>query len=153
MRSILLLACLLFCLVDAVEAQTNRPDPYAARIALGAESYTWQSVRGAEARPLSQQTTRPTAKPFNTIVQSPTVSPYLNLYREEQAEGVPNYFSFVRPQQRQIQAMRSQAGQLQQIERRVQQATYTAPAQPTAGQEGLRAARFGDTGRYYGAWR
>ena len=38
---------MLVVLPTVVFAQTSRPDPYAARVLLGAESYTWESVREA----------------------------------------------------------------------------------------------------------
>ena len=182
--------------------QANKPDPYSARILLGSESYTWESVReaaprvasrapirtqgvapsappiplgtqrvldyygGMQARmALSQMPTRNTgapaaptaaprgsvAKPFNTVVKSPTVSPYLNLYREEQGNGAPNYHSLVRPQQQQFEANQQQAQRLRQLERNIRQAsTFASPSYSPSATAG--AARFGDTGRYYQGW-
>ena len=201
MRTIFCLATLLMVLPVVAVAQVNKPDPYSARIAMGPESYTWESARGAAPRvasraparsvpaqqtgptidlgtqrvldyyggvqarwALSQMPVRPTSvgqapvqsgrvasKPFNTVVNSPTISPYLNLYRDEGVEGVPNYYAFVRPQQQQIQANQRQTSQLQRLERNVRQATYMAPRYTPSQSAG--AARYGDTGRYYSSWQ
>lgn len=160
----------------ASDAQTGQPDPYAARREMGPQSYTWSAVRQApqQASPygvprfgaapqlaaqaatrraatigLRRQANAPATKPFNTVVHEPTVSPYLNLYREESDEGLPNYYAFVRPQLDQQRQNREQAQQLQELERQVQQAAYTTPNTPAPS----RAARYGDTGRFYGGWR
>lgn len=171
-RSAALLALLVVAGPSA--AQTTRPDPYATRVELGPESYTWQGVRqspapagtagvpqfgaarqmaaDASARRAARlglrRTAPTTAKPFNTLVHSPTVSPYLNLYRETEDEAAPNYYAFVRPQLEQQAQNDSQAKQLQSLQRQLQQATFNAPvAAPRP------AARFGDTGRFYEGWR
>ena len=95
--------------------------------------------------------TGPIGKPFTGLPDTPTVSPYLNLFREESADAAPNYFAFVRPQIQQQAALREQQQQLRTLERQVRQASIGAPA--TAGGRSSQAARYGDTGRYYSGWR
>lgn len=87
-------------------------------------------------------------KPFAQVGSTPTISPYLNLFREETDNAIPNYHTFVRPQQDQYDANRQQQQQFQQLQRQVRQATYQTPATSVAG-----GARFGDTGRFYSGWR
>ncbi len=124
---------------------------------------------GAALATLSQMPRRPTVlsggspsapragKPFQTITRDPTVSPYLNLYRDEtNSEAAPNYFSFVRPQLDQIETNRRQMRELQQISRKMQN---TSPAmggpatQPMGASPSGRVAHFMDTGQYYGQWQ
>lgn len=161
-------ALLALLFAQPVWGQTSRPDPYAARIMLGPESYTWQATRqpATAQQPQRPQSARfgnaqarqrgPSIKPFNTVVAEPTVSPYLNLYRQDGNEAAPNYYAFVRPQLQQAQQNRQQSAQLQMLERQFQQATYTSPAgagrvNNAVGSTG--AARYGDTGHYYSGWR
>lgn len=96
------------------------------------------------------------AKPYSnaSIGSDPTVSPYLNLFREEDEDSLPNYYTFVRPFQNQIETNRAQQRQLQGLERQVQRTAYQVPAGngAAAPPTGFRA-RFGDTGQYYGGWR
>lgn len=88
-------------------------------------------------------------KPFTGASSGPTISPYLNLFREDTTTNdLPNYYTFVRPQQRQLEANQQQRQQIQQLQRQVRQASYTTPATNVAG-----GARFGDTGRFYRGWR
>lgn len=88
------------------------------------------------------------AKPFNYTTAGPTISPYLNLFREEDQRAAPNYYTFVRPLQEQADANRAQQMQFQQLQRQVQQTNYTTPSGAVAG-----GARYGDTSHYYGGWR
>ena len=96
-------------------------------------------------------------KPFQTVFRDPTVSPYLNLYRDEtNSEAAPNYFSLVRPQLDQIETNRNQVRELQQITRQMQNAMpgVVNPRQaPAAGSSPGRVAHFMDTGQYYGQWQ
>lgn len=165
----LLLASLfsLLC-VGSSEAQVTRPlnpaqraqaDPYAARVMMGPESYTWQSARGARAPQArttpgfyGQQASTvpqrgPARKPFNTVVNEPTISPYMNLYREQSAVDVPNYQLFVRPQQEQHESNQRQQVAVGNLQRQIQQTSYQSP---TTGRPYSTAARYGDTRQYYG---
>ena len=172
MSSRLLSMLALLSLAALSNAQTSTPDAYAARREMGPQSYAWDAVRETPERPspyavprfgaapqvAAQASARRAArlglrtnvpaqtKPFNTVVREPTVSPYLNLFREQSDEALPNYYTFVRPQLEQQRHNRQHAQQLQALERQVQQTGYAQPA-------GVRAARFGDTSRFYGAWR
>lgn len=93
-----------------------------------------------------------TAKPFSSIRSQPTVTPYLNLFREEQIEDIPNYYTYVRPQLQQQQTNRQQHAELQRLQQQLQQTRLGSPAAP-AGTTGMRqAARYGDTGQFYGGW-
>jgi len=87
-------------------------------------------------------------KPFAGMNTGPTVSPYLNMFRDDSESAIPNYYAFVRPQQEQYEAARMQQAQLQQLQRQVRQATYQAAPTSVGG-----GARYGDTGRYYSGWR
>lgn len=110
------------------------------------------SAQGPTAAPTSgtrfgvAQASAAGVKPFAGITSTPTLSPYLNLYRDEADDAAPNYFAFVRPQQEQVALNRQQSRQLQQLRRQVQQAQAT----PTAG--GV-SGRFNNTGRFYQGWR
>lgn len=71
----------------------------------------------------------PAVKPFHMASQRPTISPYLNLYREEQDDTLPNYFAFVLPQLRQQQFAQQQLQELTRMQQQLQQAgTGGAPA-------------------------
>lgn len=96
----------------------------------------------------SGQASMPRTKPFSGVTSTPTISPYLNLFREESGDAAPNYFAFVRPQQQQYEASRQQQEQLNQLQRQVRQASYSAPATGGSG-----AARYGDTSRFYRGWQ
>jgi hypothetical protein len=170
-RITLLLACL--SAAALADAQGLQPDPYAARIEMGPESYTWQGVRNSRQSTTGfhaqtpQQTfntpARRTAaqsgsvaagdkasgvKPFNHVTHAPTLSPYLNLYREESRGLIPNYHTFVRPMQQQHEANQRQSSQLHQLQRQVRQTSYSTP---TSGRSG--PARYGDTAHYYSGWQ
>ncbi len=153
-RYSLLCFAALLALSASAEAQVggNRQDPYASRILLGPESYTWQSARG----PVQQAShttarhrtpvNRTQAKPFNTVVNQPTVSPYMNLYRDQTAVDIPNYHMFVVPQQQQLETNARQQRVLNQMQQRVNQASHIAP---TGNSPYSRTARYGDTSHYY----
>jgi hypothetical protein len=85
-----------------------------------------------------------------------TVSPYLNLHRsEENSEGAPNYFSFVRPQLEQQEAQRRQQLEIQRLQRQVQggpPAVATPQYDGASAPKTSRAARFMDTAQFYRGW-
>ncbi len=75
-----------------------------------------QMPRRAPLQSVPPLPSRPVSKPFQTVYRDPTISPYLNLYRQDEATGsAPNYFAFVRPQMDQIEANRAQQRELQQL--------------------------------------
>jgi hypothetical protein len=95
-----------------------------------------------------QHTTHRPGKPFQSRSDEPTVSPYLNLYRdEERGAAIPNYFTYVRPQLEQLEANRAQQREVQQLRAQLQSAS--AAAAPQFGAQRT-AAQFMDTGQFYG---
>jgi hypothetical protein len=91
-------------------------------------------------------------KPFQTATTAPTVSPYLNLFRDEDeaAQSAPSYYAFVRPQLEQQQTNERQQRELQRLERQMQRgATGPSPAVSSGGS----IARFMDTAQFYGGWQ
>ena len=94
-------------------------------------------------------------KPFHTVYHEPTVSPYLNLYREENdSEGAPNYFAFVRPQMEQIEASRLQQREIQRLRGQVQGRPSAVPAYQAGGPRRTSVpARYMDTAQFYGGWQ
>jgi len=109
-------------------------------------------IQAAAPQPMRRQ-----VKPFQTMYREPTVSPYLNLYRDEDNnESAPSYFAFVRPQMEQIEANRMQQreihqlrGQLQGMSSSVASPGYRASGMPATGTP----ARYMDTAQFYGDWR
>ena len=111
-----------------------------------------RAIQSAPPQPM-----RGATKPFETIYREPTISPYLNLEREEDdAQGAPNYHTFVRPYQDQIETNRFQQRELQRLRGQVQGLSTTI-ATPQRGEASLPAtgtrSRYGDTAQFYGAWR
>jgi hypothetical protein len=96
---------------------------------------------------------RPT-KPFEVVHNEPTVSPYLNLHRDEQEEeSAPNYFAFVRPQMEQLEANRLQQRAMQQLRGQLQtmSSTVAGPSYHDGRIPGTgTAARYMDTAQFYG---
>lgn len=116
-----------------------------------------QLPRRRAIQPAPPQPMRAPTKPFETMYREPTISPYLNLYREEDdAEGVPNYHTFVRPYQQQIETNRLQQRELQRLRGQVQGLSTTI-ATPQYGDASLPAtgtrSRYMDTAQFYGTWR
>jgi hypothetical protein len=116
-----------------------------------------QMPRRSAIQPAPPQPGRAQAKPFETIYREPTISPYLNLYREEDdAEGAPNYHTFVRPYQQQIETNRLQQRELQRLRGQVQGLSTTI-ATPQYGEASLPVTgtrtRYMDTAQFYGGWR
>lgn len=90
-------------------------------------------------------------KPFQGASPTSTVSPYLNLFREESATELPNYHVFVRPQIEQERFNRAQQAELNRLRRQVQgmpygnQSTAMRNALPGTGS----GARYFNTSGYY----
>lgn len=106
-------------------------------------------IRASAPRPLNRQ-----LKPFQSIYATSTVSPYLNLHRDDaNSESAPNYFSLVRPQLEQIEAARSQQRELQQLRGQLQtiSSTVVRPQGQGTGLPGTgTSARYMDTAQFYG---
>jgi hypothetical protein len=112
-------------------------------------------IQASPPRPMNRQ-----LKPFQAVYREPTVSPYLNLHRDEaNSESAPNYFSLVRPQVDQIEANRRQQREIQQLRGQLQglSSTVVRPQisayQPSALPATGTPARFGDTAQFYGGSR
>jgi hypothetical protein len=96
-------------------------------------------------------------KPFQATTAAPTVSPYLNLFRDERAntEVVPSYYTYIRPQLEQQAAFQQQQQEIQRLQRQVQGGgqgrAAVAPGTmfPGAGTQ----ARYFDTAQFYGGWQ
>lgn len=122
---------------------------YSARTTLS------QMPRRSSLASASAPAARPFQKPFQGVesVQSEsTLSPYLNLDREETALDLPNYHTFVRPQAEQREANRLQQRQIQMLQRQVQNNStpFGRPQQRTSNLQGTgTTARFMDTAQYY----
>ncbi|TWT32316.1 hypothetical protein KOR34_40790 [Posidoniimonas corsicana] len=149
---------------------TPAPAPEPPKLTSGANNTLNYYGGGAAARhTLDQMPRRPRfipqggqaigagAKPYanSGVATDPPISPYLNLFREEQEDSLPNYYTFVRPMQKQIETNRTQQRELQGLQRQVQRASYQTPT--TGGAGGVPAtgfrARFGDTGQFYSGWK
>jgi hypothetical protein len=116
-----------------------------------------QLPRRRAIQPAPPQPMRAPTKPFETMYREPTISPYLNLEREENdAQGAPNYHTFVRPYQQQIETNRLQQRELQRLRGQVQGLSTTI-ATPQHGDASLPAtgtrSRYMDTAQFYGGRR
>jgi thiamine biosynthesis lipoprotein ApbE len=110
-----------------------------------------QMPRRTPIRPASSGQLQHNGKPFQAVTSGPTVSPYLNLFRNEQTENevVPSYFSFVRPQMEQQATYQQQQQELQRLQRQVQSNGAGRTVVPGAGTQ----ARYFDTAQFYGGWQ
>jgi hypothetical protein len=108
--------------------------------------------RRSAIQPASTGQLQHNGKPFQATSNGPTISPYLNLFRDERgsAEAVPSYYTFVRPQLEQQAAFQQQQRGNQQVERQGQGGThYRQAVMPGAGTQ----ARYMDTAQFYGGWQ
>lgn len=92
-------------------------------------------------------------KPFEGALDTmpPTISPYMNLYVEEGVEGLPNYYAFVRPVQRQMQTNAAARRQINSLKHQVQQVSYGEAVPQTSGSiPGTgHGTRYFNTNQYY----
>lgn len=102
-------------------------------------------------QPASSGQLQHNGKPFQATSSGPTVSPYLNLFRDERnsTEVVPSYYTFVKPQLEQQASYQQQQREIQQLQRQLQNGRSTATAVPGTGTQ----ARYFDTAQFYGGWR
>ena len=96
------------------------------------------------------------SKPFSSVSSSPTVSPYLNLFRDDlDGSGDFNYQTLVRPQLNQLQLNQQFQNQNVELNRRVQaisaQRNYANPAGSEQIYPTGHPTAFGYHGRYYPA--
>ncbi len=94
------------------------------------------------------------SKPFSSITTSPTVSPYLNLFRDDfDGGGDFNYQTLVRPQFQQMATNQQFQRQNTELSQRVQSISAQGAFQNPAGSENQyptgHATSFGYYGRYY----
>lgn len=92
-------------------------------------------------------------KPYANVERRPTVSPYLNLVRDDgDTSDVPNYQSLVRPQIEQSRTNRRQRQRLQKLGRQVRQ-LQTSKSPSTGETDQVRetghAVRFMNLLHYY----
>ena len=105
-----------------------------------------------------QRVTRRHPKPFETAEHEPTISPYLNLDRDENdPQDIPNYLTLVLPQLEQMQMDRTQQREIQQLRGQLQNMSANVIAAPafemnsSTGMGG--SARFMDTAQFYRGMR
>jgi len=142
----LLIASIAVALCSASEAtaQTRTAPTIANQIRNATVVPTAPVARGAFGRPLD--------KPFSNISRRPTVSPYLNLFRDGQGNAVLNYQTLVRPQLRQIERNRQQSQAIEGLNRQIQQ-IRSQQAFPVSGSTDIRATghptQFQNLSHYY----
>ncbi|MGD9634293.1 MAG: hypothetical protein AB7G28_03145 [Pirellulales bacterium] len=95
-----------------------------------------------------------TAKPFSSVSSSPTVSPYLNLFREDlDGSGDFNYQTLVRPQFQQLATNQQFQRQSNEISQRVQaisaQSAFGNPAGSESQYPTGHQTAFGYYSRFY----
>lgn len=106
-------------------------------------------------RPSSGQARPPVVrqqpKPFEgTVSGAPTISPYLNLFIDEDDNPLPNYHTYVRPAFQQQSLNRSAERQLHSLESQVRTASYGQTVAPAAGVPATgHGTRYFNTSRYY----
>ncbi len=116
-----------------------------------------QFPRRVAAQPNAPRPTRRQSKPFQNIESEPTLSPYLNLDRDDNdPQNVPNYFTLVRPQIEQLYTNRVQQREIQQLRGQIQSMTSVgaAPQYEASRAAGMGSpARYMDTAQFYGNMR
>jgi hypothetical protein len=109
--------------------------------------------RRAPVQPGAAPALRPT-KPFEIVHQEPTVSPYMNLYRDDETtDSAPNYYAFVRPQLEQLDANRVQQREIQMLRGQLQSVSAGAAGPQYQPAPNTGAARYMDTAQFYSGWR
>lgn len=90
-------------------------------------------------------------KPFQSASSGPTVSPYLNLFRDDRTstEVVPTYFTMVKPQLEQQASFQQQQREIQQLQRQLNAGGAAPTVVPGTGTQ----ARYFDTAQFYGGWK
>lgn len=109
------------------------------------------SVAAPAARRAPTFNLQPISKPFKNVQQRPTVSPYLNLVRDDNGAAA-NYQTLVRPQMEQIDFNRQQQTRLDRLDRQFQ-SFRNENAYPIQGSEQLRetghSTRFMNRSHFY----
>jgi hypothetical protein len=122
------------------------------------QQVTGQFPRRAAIQPNPRPTMRRYSKPFETAEHEPTISPYLNLDRDDSdAQDIPNYLTMVLPQLEQMQMNRNQQREIHQLRGQLQSMSSNAGALPAHGvnrSAGIgSSARFMDTAQFYNGLR
>jgi hypothetical protein len=137
-----------------------QPPPQAKSFYAGASARATlsQFPRRAPIQPIGQRQIRRQAKPFQGTEPEPTLSPYLNLDRDEDdSQNAPSFLTIVRPQLQQMEANQAQQREIQQLRNQVQSMSsgYAAPSQYDPGRgDGMNtSAHFMDTAQFYGRLR
>jgi hypothetical protein len=155
----LALAALSFLVLTAADASaqdlalTNQTRPalnfYGGRSAYNTLS---EMPRRSPIQPASGGQLQHNGKPFRGASTGPTISPYLNLFRDERGstDEVPSYYTFVRPQLEQQATYLEQQREIEQLQRQVQGRPVIPRANVTGS--GTRA-RYMDTAQFYGGWQ
>jgi hypothetical protein len=117
-----------------------------------------QFPRRAAIRTNPRPASRRQPKPFETAEHEPTISPYLNLDRDDdESQNIPNYLTMVLPQFEQMQVNRNQQREIQQLRGQLQSMSTNvgpAPAYEVNRSSGMASsARFMDTAQFYGGAR
>jgi hypothetical protein len=117
-----------------------------------------QFPRRAAIRSNPQRAARRQPKPFETAEHEPTISPYINLDRDDDdSQDVPNYLTLVLPQLEQMQMNRVQQREIQQLRGQLQNMSPgagLAPVNDVNRSAGMgSSARFMDTAQFYGGGR
>lgn len=93
------------------------------------------------------------AKPFSSVTSSPTVSPYLNLFREDfDGGGDFNYQTLVRPQFQQLATNQQFQRQNTELSQKVQAISAQSAFQNPAGSEQLYPTGHQTAFGYYGTF-
>jgi hypothetical protein len=97
-------------------------------------------------------------KPFENAEHEPTISPYLNLDRDDNdQQEIPNYLTIVLPQLEQNQTNRNQQREIQQLRGQIQSMSSGAgitPAYDMNRSAGMNSpARYMDTAQFYSGMR
>jgi hypothetical protein len=141
--------------VSSAAAMPRTMPRFAARSVVSPTTFNFP--RRPAIQPQGSRSTRRMSKPFEHVDRDPTISPYLNLDRDDDEQQiVPNYFTFVRPQLEQLQTNRMQQREIQQLRGQVQGMTMSgiAPQSATYRAPGTGvSARFMDTAQFYGGGR
>lgn len=140
---------------EAWSQQVNprtQPTPALQYFGGGANSYVVRAPQTAAARPQSIVT--PGGKPFQHIDRGPVLSPYLSLDLIESSTAIPNYYSFVLPQQQQRAQNEAQTRELERLRRQLRVATAQRGGMPTP-QRGMpttgTSSQFMNLGNYFPA--
>lgn len=95
--------------------------------------------------------TAQTVKPFSSVQQASSISPYLALDNIETSTSLPNYFLFVRPQLDFQSQMRAQNAQLWRKQQQLNAAAASSAAGYPEGQTATtgHSTQFMNSGGYY----